>query len=193
MTLLTGFSDPVSGAQRAFRQILKAMSEPGTQVELIDGPVWPFLSPAMCAALLTLVDHDTPLYLAAPFAGEQLKENLRFHTGAPLVDRAARAAFALLDRDFPAVLLDEFAVGSGECPHRSATLIVDVPALTGAPPLTLRGPGIESRRQTAAALSPAVRDYLCRRPVSFPLGLDFIFTCGRQLLAIPRTTHVEVD
>jgi alpha-D-ribose 1-methylphosphonate 5-triphosphate synthase subunit PhnH len=30
------------------------------------------------------------------------------------------------------------------------------------------------------------------RPRHFPLGLDFILACGNQLLAIPRTTHVEV-
>ncbi|EFC8352707.1 TPA: carbon-phosphorus lyase subunit PhnH, partial [Escherichia coli] len=25
-----------------------------------------------------------------------------------------------------------------------------------------------------------------------PLGIDLILTCGERLLAIPRTTHVEV-
>lgn len=33
---------------------------------------------------------------------------------------------------------------------------------------------------------------LTERPHPFPLGIDLILTCGERLLAIPRTTHVEV-
>lgn len=34
MTLLASFNHPVADAQRAFRRILKAMSEPGVMVSL---------------------------------------------------------------------------------------------------------------------------------------------------------------
>ncbi|MCL2893038.1 phosphonate C-P lyase system protein PhnH [Brenneria tiliae] len=193
MQLLNGFSDPIADAQRAFRLILKAMSEPGIAVAFTDTPEWRPLSPAGCAVLLTLADNDTPLYLATPFRDERIGHNLRFHTGAPLTDQASQAVFAVLDNAFPAALLDEFACGSGECPHHGATLILEVPSLSGAPPLTLSGPGIERQRTVTVALPESVRGYLGRRPVAFPLGLDFIFTCGRRLLAIPRTTNVEVS
>ncbi|ECC7020622.1 carbon-phosphorus lyase subunit PhnH, partial [Salmonella enterica] len=33
---------------------------------------------------------------------------------------------------------------------------------------------------------------LTERPHPFPLGVDLLLTCGERLLAIPRTTHVEV-
>jgi len=33
---------------------------------------------------------------------------------------------------------------------------------------------------------------LLNRPHRFPLGLDFMFTCGDELIALPRTTRVEV-
>ncbi len=44
----------------------------------------------------------------------------------------------------------------------------------------------------APQLPPALLDYLVNHPQRFPLGLDLILTCGERLLAIPRTTHVEV-
>ncbi|MEE3650584.1 MULTISPECIES: phosphonate C-P lyase system protein PhnH [unclassified Brenneria] len=191
MKLLNGFADPVDDAQRAFRLILKAMSEPGLPVTLNDGPDWQPLSPATSAVLLTLADNETPLYLSAPFRDDRIIHNLRFHTGAPLTDQASQAAFAVLDNAFPATLLDAFAGGSDESPHYSTTLILEAPSLSGAPPLTLSGPGIQQRRTFSVPLPEHVRHYLCRRPVAFPQGLDFIFTCGRQLLAVPRTTHVE--
>ncbi|MEQ9843877.1 phosphonate C-P lyase system protein PhnH [Pectobacterium brasiliense] len=40
-------------------------------------------------------------------------------------------------------------------------------------------------------LPGSVRDYLCNRPHAFPTGLDFLFTSGKKLFAIPRSTHVE--
>lgn len=193
MELLNGFSNPVADAQRTFRLLLKAMSEPGHVVTLACGPDWQPLSPAICAALLTLADHDTPLYLAAPLRSEQLCHNLRFHTGAPLTDLPAQAELAVLDHAFPAALLAAFACGNSESPHNSTTLLIELPSFTGAPALRLSGPGIQSPYSVNLPLPEAIKRYLLQRPTPFPLGLDFIFTCGRQLLAIPRTTHVEVD
>lgn len=193
MKLLNGFSDPVADAQHTFRLLLKAMSEPGTPVTLTDGPDWQPLSPALCAALLTLADHDTPLYLAAPLRDDQLRRNLCFHTGAPLTDQPAQAALAVLDHAFPAALLAAFACGGDESPHNGATLMVEIPSFADAPALRLSGPGIQRSRAIRLPLPDGVRRYLLQRPTPFPQGLDFIFTCGRQLLAIPRTTHVEVD
>ncbi|MEC5341255.1 phosphonate C-P lyase system protein PhnH [Brenneria populi] len=192
MQILHGFPDPIADAQRAFRLLLQAMSEPGLTISLAGAPDWRPLCPATCAALLTLADNDTPLYLSAPLRDELIIHNLRFHTGAPIAERPEQATFAVLDEGaFSATPLDRFACGSGESPHRGATLIVEVPSLDGASPLRLSGPGIQHRREIGPRLPESVRRYLRRRPVPFPLGLDFIFTCGRQLLAIPRTTKVE--
>ncbi|WP_425471889.1 phosphonate C-P lyase system protein PhnH [Yersinia hibernica] len=59
-------------------------------------------------------------------------------------------------------------------------------------PLRLRGPGIEHCRTIAPQLPAAVLNYLLNRPVIFPAGIDFLLACGENLMAIPRTTHVEV-
>ena len=65
MTLLASFNHPVADAQRAFRRILKAMSEPGVMVSLPLQQGWGALSPAATALLLTLVDQESPVWLDA--------------------------------------------------------------------------------------------------------------------------------
>ncbi|MFU8825518.1 phosphonate C-P lyase system protein PhnH, partial [Yoonia sp.] len=68
----------------------------------------------------------------------------------------------------------------------STTLIVEMAALTqtGA---RLTGPGIE----TTAALSLPESTTFQRNAALYPLGLDFLFTSGDHLAALPRTTRVE--
>ncbi|CDL37844.1 PhnH protein [Citrobacter freundii] len=65
MTLQTAFNLPVQDAQQSFRRLLKAMSEPGVIValhQLKHG--WQPLGLATTSVLLTLVDGDTPVWLA---------------------------------------------------------------------------------------------------------------------------------
>ena len=51
----------------------------------------------------------------------------------------------------------------------------------------LRGPGIRDR----ATLSlPATAPFRANRAL-FPMGLDFILTCGDRLACLPRSTRVE--
>lgn len=71
-------------------------------------------------------------------------------------------------------------------------MIVQLASLEQGIALRLTGPGIEHQRIISPQLPPALLDYLLNRPQRFPLGLDFLLTCGECLLALPRTTHVEV-
>ena len=80
----------------------------------------------------------------------------------------------------------EVAVGTPEYPDRSATLIVEMERLQ-ASGARLSGPGIKA----AAALSlPEITEFQANAR-HFPLGLDFLFTCGDRLAALPRSTRVE--
>ena len=82
--------------------------------------------------------------------------------------------------------LSSYPIGTPEYPDRSTTLIVECAELEAAG-ATLRGPGIKSE----AALSlPETRAFQSNRAL-FPLGLDFIFTCGNRLAALPRSTEVS--
>ena len=58
--------------------------------------------------------------------------------------------------------------------------------------LRLTGAGIAEERMSAPQLPECILHDLPERPHPFPLGIDLILTCGERLLAIPRTTHVEV-
>jgi alpha-D-ribose 1-methylphosphonate 5-triphosphate synthase subunit PhnH len=182
--LAGGFPDPATDAAAAFRAVLQTMARPGW-IGTVRGAAPPLpCSPAAGAALLTLVDSTTPLHLAGAHDCDTLRDWVRFHTGAPLVGRGD-AVFALGAWE-ALVPLSGYPLGTPEYPDRSATLIVDLPALTptGA---RLTGPGI---RDTAALSLPDPAAFAANA-ARFPLGLDFILCAGDRLAALPRTTRVE--
>ena len=90
--LSPGFADPVTDAQCCFRSVLDAMARPG-QVHRVGGvdPPAP-LCAAAGAVLLTLVDHETRLWLDPDTS--TARDWIAFHCGAPFSD-PGRAVFAL--------------------------------------------------------------------------------------------------
>ena len=193
MTLETAFSLPVQDAQHSFRRLLKAMSEPGVIValhQLKHG--WQPLNIATTSVLLTLADNDTPVWLAGTLHNDIVSQSLRFHTNAPLVEQPQQATFAVSNDTISREQLDALCAGSTVAPETSATLIVQVASLSGGRMLRLTGAGIQDERMIAPQLPECILHELTERPHPFPLGVDLILTCGERLLAIPRTTHVEV-
>ncbi len=177
-----GFSAPPVDAAKAFRAIMTAMAQPGTICTVAGAKPPAPLSIAAGVALLTLCDPETPLFLAPAQDSPALRDWITFHCGAPLVP-AAQAQFALgAWDDLP---LEAFALGTAEYPDRSATLIVELPELTNTGPI-LRGPGIKDQTRLCLPDDAAFQ----RNAALFPLGLDFIFTCGDRLAALPRSTRV---
>lgn len=179
-----GFTDPARQSARAFRAIMESTARPGT-IHDIDGATPPApLSVAAGAVILTLCDGTTPVYIAGDFDTPAVRDWITFHTGAPIVD-AALCQFAIgAWQDLPA--LSQFSVGTSEYPDRSATIIVELDEITqtGA---TLVGPGIKD----AAHLS--IPDVAAAQTNAglYPLGLDFIFTSGARVAALPRSTEVR--
>ena len=182
-TLSGGFADPAIGSAVAFRQVMEAMARPGT-IRTVTGAVPPApISPAAGAILLTLCDPETPLHLAGALECDALRTWVAFHTGAPVVGRS-HCLFAVggWDNLMP---LGDYQIGTPQYPDRSATLIVEVDRLEqdGA---TLSGPGI---KDTHSLSLPEIAAFQ-HNAGHFPLGLDFIFTCGDRMAALPRTTQV---
>jgi len=177
-----GFTNAPVDASHAFRGIMTAMARPGTINTVIGAAPPAPLGIAAGTALLTLCDPDTALFLAPSVDTEGVRDWITFQTGAPFVS-ACDAMFAV--GTWAELPLDEFAIGASEYPDRSATLIVELPVLA-AEGTTLRGPGIKE----SAALSLPETEAFQRNAKLFPLGLDFIFTCGDRLAALPRTTRV---
>ncbi len=178
-----GFSNGPVDSSHAFRALMTAMARPGDIMQIAGArPPGP-LSNAAGAVLLTLCDPETPIYLAQGFDVPEIRDWLTFHTGAPF-DSQQGAMFAV--GAWADLSVNDFPMGTAEYPDRSATLIVEVPDLenSGA---TLNGPGI---KDTAMLSLPDVQVFQdnARR---FPLGVDFVFTCGDRLAALPRTTRVR--
>ncbi|GIT90652.1 carbon-phosphorus lyase subunit PhnH [Jannaschia pagri] len=179
-----GFSAPAIQSAQAFRGIMEAMARPGT-IHTVTGSTPPApLSAAAGAVLLTLCDADTPVHLAGARDCAEVRAWLAFHTGAPVTDPSS-CMFAVGTWEALGPLT-AFPVGSSEYPDRSTTLIVETPDLQpqGA---TLTGPGIKDR----ASLSVPDVGALQANHALFPLGLDFIFTSGDRLAALPRSTEVS--
>jgi alpha-D-ribose 1-methylphosphonate 5-triphosphate synthase subunit PhnH len=189
--LTAGFADPVTDAQACFRSVLDAMARPG-QVHAVHGL---FAPPPLCnaaaAVLLTLADHETPLWLDP--RAEPAAAWLAFHTGAS-VGPAARAvlAFALLLPDLALPDLAGFPTGTDEMPETSATVILQVASLTTGRRFILEGPGLREPAVLHADGLPA--DFAAiwqRNHALFPRGIDLVLCAGDRLAALPRSVNLK--
>ena len=188
-----GFADPVHDSQRSFRAMLDAIAQPGRIVRAASPLATPApLMPAAAAALLTLVDHETPLWLDAAARTDAALAWIRFHCGAPIVDAPDACRFALIADAASMPALDRFPVGVDAFPDRSATVILQVGDLSDAGGMTLRGPGIETTARLAVAGLPAgfVAGWRANRAL-FPCGVDLFLVAGERIAALPRTTELE--
>lgn len=178
-----GFMDAPREAAYAFRALLTTMARPGT-IETLAGAAPPQpLSQAAGTLLLTLTDADTPVYLAGGADTREVRNWIAFHTAAPL-SGPTDAMFAL-GRWEDILPLEAYPIGTPEYPDRSTTLIVECDRLEPVGSV-LTGPGI--RQSTMLSLPDA--DALAQNSRLFPLGLDFYFTCGDRVAALPRSTRI---
>ena len=185
--LSPGFADPVGDAQSCFRTVLDAMAHPG-RVGRVGGVVPPSpLGAATAAVLLSLVDHETRLWLDPGSAGAA--GWIAFHTGAPRVSAMAEASFVLA-LDLPA--LSALNPGGHETPEASTTVILQVASLSVGRRYRLSGPGLREPALFTADGLPAdfVTQWRANRAL-FPLGVDLILCAGNDLAALPRTVTIE--
>ena len=189
--LQPAFADPVLDAQRGFRAALKALAGPGVIQTLHATPSLEGLAPATYTLCLSLLDVDTPLWLAPSFDTPLIRANLAFHCGCPLTAQRADARFALLAAD-DLLDLSGFDTGNDRYPDQSCTLLVQLPSLDGGAELKWRGPGIESEHVVALPLAAGFWRERERRN-EFPRGLDLFFTTGDDLIGLPRSTRIAEE
>jgi alpha-D-ribose 1-methylphosphonate 5-triphosphate synthase subunit PhnH len=189
--MLEGFTDPVHDSQRIFRQILEAMSRPGSVVTLDPLPAAPAgLHRASFALCLALLDHDSTVWLDAALQNDAW-QHLSFHTGAPLV-AMAEAAFALIADGHDLPDLARVPLGQAEYPERGVTLIIQVDGFDGPQPRFLKGPGIDGTASLAVrGLDDAFWTAIAANQHRFPLGFDAVLVHDTNIVAVPRSTIVS--
>jgi alpha-D-ribose 1-methylphosphonate 5-triphosphate synthase subunit PhnH len=182
-----GFADPVPDAQRCFRAVLDAMAHPG-RIACVAGVTAPApLGTAAAAVLLTLVDHETPLWLDPDAAAARAWTE--FHCGAAVVADPGACGFALALR-LPD--LCRLRAGSHESPETSATVICQVASFEHGRAYRLSGPGL--REPEVVNIDGLPRDFVSiwrRNRALFPCGIDLILCAGDRLTALPRTVTIE--
>ena len=191
-SLAPGFDDPVDGAQTAFRATLQALSRPGDIVPLqgIEKAPGP-LTPALAAVALTLLDHETGVFLAPPFDDPVVGDFLTFHTGARILDAAGPADFLICRTGTEFPVLDHLKQGTADYPDRSATLLVAVDEFGTGEGVTLSGPGIDGETEfSAAPLDDAFWVAARRNHVRYPLGVDFLLCAPHAVAGLPRSTRI---
>ena len=177
-----GFTNASEDSAQVFRAALNVMARPG-QIETVSGVTPPApLSPAAASLLLTLADHETPVWLAGAHDCAALRDWLAFHTGARFVARE-QASFAVGSWDALAPL-DGYRIGSSQYPDRAVTLIVEMEEL-GSAGTAICGPGIE----TTAAITLPDDTMLDFNAARFPLGIDMFLVAGDRMAAVPRSTR----
>jgi alpha-D-ribose 1-methylphosphonate 5-triphosphate synthase subunit PhnH len=182
-TLQGGFAHAPHDAAHAFRAAMGAMARPG-RIHAITGALPPVpLSVAAGALILTLCDPETGVHLAGAHDRAEVRDWIAFHTGAPITG-PDRCAFALgiWDALMP---LTAYPEGTADYPDRSATLIVERDALQNEGSV-LTGPGIKGSILFALPDPAAFR----ANAALFPLGIDFFFTAGAEVAALPRSTRI---
>jgi alpha-D-ribose 1-methylphosphonate 5-triphosphate synthase subunit PhnH len=184
------FQSLVFDAQRVFRTVLTALSEPGRILSIEAGCVPPDpLDPVAAAIVLTLCDSDTPLWLAPNLAAAA--SFIRFHTGAPIVTKPAEAMFAVAGaaQRPPLAALNP---GTAQYPDGAATLVLTVEALDGGAGWSLSGPGISGSR---SLLPRGIDDDFAgewrSQRADFPLGIDVLFAARSQVAGLPRSTTLK--
>ena len=182
-----GFADPVHDAQANFRAILDAMSRPGRIVQVTGVTPPPSLDPATAAALLTLTDHETKIWLDP--RAMAAREWLAFHCGvsftADLDTCAFAVALALPD-------LTQLPAGSHEEPETSATVICQVAGFGTGLAFRLTGPGLREPETLRIQGLPDDFDAIWQdNHALFPRGIDLILCAGDCLTALPRTVAIQ--
>jgi alpha-D-ribose 1-methylphosphonate 5-triphosphate synthase subunit PhnH len=187
------FADPVLDSQAALRACLAALATPGTLVKL-GGRLESLarLDAAASALLLALLDPDTRLWLSPGAAAGGAAESLKFHTGCSMAAFPHEADFGLVACAEELPSLESFSAGSLEYPERSATIVLQVPAILESG-WRLTGPGICGEgRLSVPALGDGFLLQWERNRERFPRGVDLYFACGELLCGLPRTTRLEI-
>lgn len=191
--LLPGFADPIGDSQQSFRGMLDAMARPGSVRRLsLPQAVPEGWAAAVTSLGLSLFDQDTPVWLDSAAATEEACRFLRFHCGCPIVGEPGNGAFIVIANPAEMPPLHTYSAGDPLYPERSATVIVMVNSLSGGPPRSLSGPGIQDNAVIApAGLPDGFSAQWADNHTLYPSGVDVILAAGEEVLCLPRGVEMK--
>lgn len=160
-----------------FEALMWSMARPGETRHMPEAGMAPIVE--------ALIDLECTVFADSPELGTRIVA-----TGAELTDRLEAADHVFLDKlDAGDRRLMVLNCGSALYPDEGATLAA--PTAHRGQRVRLTGPGIEGEREVALDVSAefwALRAQLC----AYPEGFDLLLVDGQAVIAIPRSTQVEV-
>ena len=190
-----GFADPIRESQTAFRAIMEAFARPGTRADfgaILKPPSG--LGTATATVALALFDFETQVWLDPVLRGTDAEAWIRFHCGCPLTTDPVQAAFAIVTDAAAAPSLGAFNLGDARYPDRSTTVILQVASLEGGEPATLTGPGIKDQVVIAPkGLPSGFWGQMQDNNAKYQFGVDVLIVSGPALVAVPRSSHIQIQ
>ncbi len=189
--------DLVHDIQSTYRLTLDAMSRPGKIVSLssdvtaINDSLYFF--PSTWLLIHMLLDIDVTFNVISSLPEEKLALMNQLTYAKPASMHQADYIFVSHDANNSDVhaAIEQVKNGSLVDPHESATVIIEVEALSTEAYYELRGPGIKSCTYINIHSHVEWQTIREQRNIEYPLGIDLIFVDRKhQLIALPRTTQV---
>lgn len=182
--------DMVHDGRRAFRACVRAICEPGALVEVAPRAGWvgdPALDRAV-AVLLALLDPGIGLAAAGEWARAVARRVAAETAAAPAP--VADADFVLLTSDAPAEIVAQVRRGNALHPERGATVVRACAG--GCTSVLAAGPGLPAPRRLDVPLAREHVAALIAAGAAPPAGVDAFLTTAQGLVALPRSTRLEL-
>jgi len=177
MSALLQRSEAEIRANDAYAALLWAISRPGSIHDLSDQ--------GEAAIIDALIDRECHVNCADPTLMPRI-----LRTGATLADlQEADHVFAgkLARLD----LLDGLRVGSDLYPNDGATLVLHA-SLRSGPRLRVSGPGVDGTRDITVEGLPNGFWAWREKKARYPMGFEIFLLDGDQVMALPRSSKIEV-
>lgn len=165
------------GANLTFDALMWALSRPGSIQQLPVSGEAPIIE--------ALIDRECKVFAADPLLLPMIAR-----TGAEIAEQND-ADFVLLGSLLDAGKLLQIKQGSDLYPDEGATLILRVSIGQGTR-LRFKGPGIDGSSDVSIGGLPSDFWALRSQIMRYPMGFELILVDGPQVVAIPRSTVVEV-
>jgi len=190
--------DLVHDLQRAYRKTLDSMSRPGVIHNLREQADKMELETGCFNATLVLVlmlfNTEVKFSVASKHNVEMAKL-IKQLTYAKVTDME-NADYILVLKDAQPEELERAIrtsyPGDLRDPHKAATVIIEVDALSNERALALSGPGIERESYVKVITTERWVDLRADKNSEYPMGIDLIFTDPNDnILCLPRTVQIS--